>query len=99
VVKVVLVLNLLDAVFTLTWTGAGAAREANPLLEPLATGSPLLFTAVKLALVGSGSWLLWRHRQRPLAIIAIFAAFLVYYALLLHHLGFLGRSVGALWLP
>jgi hypothetical protein len=97
VVKVILVLNLLDALFTLLWVGAGLAREANPLLRELVVESPLVFALAKLGLVGLGSLLLWRLRQRPLAVVAIFVAFLTYYAVLLHHLRFLGRLLRA-WL-
>ena len=35
IVATVLVLNLLDAVFTLVWIQAGHAREANPVLRDL----------------------------------------------------------------
>ena len=94
IVKGVLVLNLLDAVFTLLWVGAGLAEEANPLMEELVTGHPVLFTLTKLGLVGAGSWLLWRWRTRPLAVVAIFVAFVSYYAVLAHHLGYLGILVG-----
>lgn len=97
VVKVVLVLNLLDAVFTLFWVGAGLAHEANPLLADLVNEAPVAFALVKLGLVGLGSLVLWRLRQRPMAVVAIFAAFLAYYAVLLHHLRFLGK-IGRAWL-
>ena len=88
-----LALNLADAVFTLLWIHGGLATEANPLLRDLAHGSPGFFVAAKLLLVLLGSWLLWRERRRPLAVVAIFVAFLAYYALLLAHLGFLGVVV------
>lgn len=96
IVKVVLVLNLLDAIFTLLWVWAGLAKEANPLMRDLAHHHPVAFAAAKLALVGLASALLWRWRDRPLAVVAIFLAFLVYYALLLAHVGFLSLVVGAL---
>lgn len=85
-VKSVLVLNLLDALFTLLWVRAGLAREANPLIDRLVNENAVGFVLVKLGLVGLGSWLLWNRRQRPFAVIAIVAAFLVYYFILLYHL-------------
>ncbi len=94
VVMAILVLNLLDAIFTLYWVYSGHAREANPLLRDLIDASPLAFVVIKLGLVGYGSSMLWRHRDRPLAVIAIFSLFVVYYALLLWHLGFLGLVLG-----
>lgn len=87
IVKNVLVLNLLDAVFTLWWVGNGLATEANALLEDLVE-RPLLFVLAKLALVSLGSIFLWRLRRRPLAVIAIFGVFFAYYMVLLHHLRF-----------
>ena len=91
IVKAVLALNVLDALFTLMWIRGGLASEANPLLRELAHGHPAAFVVTKLLLVGIGSWLLWRERHRPIAVISIFLAFFVYYALLLAHMGFLGQ--------
>lgn len=86
-VKNVLVLNLLDALFTLWWVGNGLATEANALLEDLVE-QPLMFVLAKLALVSLGSIFLWRLRRRPLAVIAIFGVFFAYYLVFLHHLRF-----------
>ena len=56
--------------------------------------------ATKLTLVGLASGLLWRQRQRPLAVVFIFVAFGVYYAVLLAHIGFLSQVVrGAALIP
>ena len=100
IVRAVLLLNLADALFTLLWIRGGLAAEANPLLFELAHRQPASFVAAKLTLVGLGSWLLWRQRHRPLAVIAIFVAFLAYYALLLAHVGFLGAVLrGAALIP
>ena len=96
IVKAVLVLNLLDVIFTLFWVYAGLAREANPLLADIIVGHPLLFAAAKLSLVALASLLLWRFRRRPLAVVGIFLAFFVYYCLLLYHIGFLSLVVRAL---
>ena len=86
IVKAVLVLNLLDALFTLVWVRSGLATEANPLIAQLVTEHPLGFVVVKLGLVSLGSWLLWQRRERPAAAIAIVAIFLIYYLVLLYHL-------------
>jgi len=96
ILKSVLVLNLLDAIFTLAWVRAGLAREANPLIDSLVQQHALGFVAVKLSLVAMGYWLLWRWRQRPVAIVGIFAAFLAYYWVLLYHLQYASRLVRAL---
>jgi uncharacterized membrane protein len=86
IVKAVLVLNLLDALFTLVWVRSGLAREANPLIDQLVNEHAVGFVFVKLGLVGLGSWLLWHRRERPAAVIAIVAAFLAYYLILLYHI-------------
>jgi hypothetical protein len=99
IVQATLVLNLFDAVFTLIWVRAGLAREANELLRVLVEEHALAFVGVKLALVSLGSLLLWRLRERPAAVIGIFAAFLVYYAILLYHLQFSSLVVRHLVLP
>ncbi len=97
IVAVTLVLNLVDAVLTLFWVGAGFAREANPLMRDLVVHHPVYFAVAKLGLAGLGSLLLWWLRDRPLAVIGIFTAFAVYYLILLHHLRFLSLLVRA-WL-
>ena len=99
IVKVTLGLNLLDAMFTLVWINAGLAREANPLLDEIVLEHPVVFSIVKLSLVALGSLVLWRYRLRPLAVVGIFLAFLVYYFLLLYHIGFLSLVIGALLYP
>jgi hypothetical protein len=86
IVIAVLVLNLLDALFTLVWVRAGLAVEANSLMRDLIENNAFLFVATKLVLVSLGSLLLWRQRTHPIAVVAIFGAFLAYYLVLLYHL-------------
>lgn len=88
IVKAVLVMNLIDAVLTLLWVRTGFATEANPLLSQIVEQHAFLFVMGKLALVFLGTGMLWRHRHRPLAVMGIFAAFMVYYAVLVYHLSF-----------
>jgi hypothetical protein len=99
IVKAVLVLNLLDALFTLVWVRWGLAREANPLIAQLVQEHAVGFVLVKLALVGLGSWLLWQRRERATAVIAIIAAFLAYYLVLLYHLQYASGLVRQLVAP
>jgi len=86
IIKTVLVLNLLDAIFTLVWVRAGLAQEANALMRDLVHEHAVLFVVVKVTLVTLGSYLLWRQRQRPAAVVGVFLVFLVYYGILLYHL-------------
>ncbi len=97
VVKAVIVLNLLDVFFTLIWVGSGHAEETNVLLNHLVRDHPLGFVVAKISLVSLGSYLLWSYRSRPLAVVAIFMAFVVYYFVLLHHLHFTSAVFGLLW--
>lgn len=87
-VKVVLLLNLLDAIFTLFWVEAGLAVEANVLLQTAVEEHPVAFVMIKISLVSLGSLLLWKRRQHALAVVGLFVIFLVYYYLLLYHLRF-----------
>jgi hypothetical protein len=80
------ILNLLDAVFTLTWVQLGVATEANVLLSHVLDASAVAFMLVKLGLVSLGVELLWRHRRRRLAVVGLVICFVVYNALLLYHL-------------
>jgi uncharacterized membrane protein len=93
IVKTVLVLNLLDAIFTLIWVRFGLAREANLMIDRLVERHAVTFIAVKIGLVGMGSWLLWQRRNRPAAVVAIFVAFLAYYAVLLYHVQYAAALV------
>lgn len=82
----IVVLNLLDAMFTLAYTQGGLAREANPLLDRVLAGSPVGFVLVKLGLVSLGVALLWRWRHRAMACAGLIAAGAAYGSLLLLHL-------------
>lgn len=86
IVATVLILNAIDAVMTVLWVSSGLAREANPIIGDLVDRHPVLFTAAKQLLVSLATWLLWRRRREPAAVVAIFVAFLAYYYLLLVHL-------------
>ena len=92
-----LVLNLLDAIFTLVWVRWGFAREANLMIDRLVEGHALAFIAVKLGLVGMGSWLLWQRRNHATAVVAIFIAFMAYYLVLLYHVQYAATLVRSLF--
>jgi hypothetical protein len=85
IVKWVLVLNLIDAVLTLLWVRLGLAAESNTLIDELVAHDALAFIAVKLGLVGLGSWLLWNRRHSPLAVVGIFVVFVTYYGIVAYH--------------
>jgi hypothetical protein len=97
IVKTVLVLNLLDAIFTLVWVRWGFAREANLMIDRLVENHALAFIGVKLGLVGMGSWLLWQRRNHATAVVAIFIAFMTYYLVLLYHVQYAATLIRSLF--
>ena len=93
VVVAVVLLNLLDAVFTLLWVQLGVATEANVLLCGVLDSSAVGFMLVKLGLVSLGVTLLWRQRQRRLAVAGLVVCFAAYNVLLVYHLGIAALTI------
>ena len=79
-------LNLVDAVLTMFWVANQQATEANPLMAEVLRRHPALFVLTKSALVGLGTYLLWRLRRYGLAVVGLFIAFMTYYYVLIFHL-------------
>jgi hypothetical protein len=92
---VILILNVLDAAFTLAWTTGNMANEANPLIVEVLGRSPLLFMAAKLALVSMGVFLLMRLRGR-FALASIVACSCVYVGIFAYHVSALPRLLAAM---
>jgi len=90
----VVVLNLIDAAFTLVWVLSGVAEEANPLMAHELASGPMRFMVTKLALVSLGLLLLWRLRCRPLARLAIHGSAAAYVALFAYHLNAVSQLLG-----
>lgn len=82
----VIVLNLVDAIFTILYTRFGVATEANPLMDQVLSSGPLVFMITKLSLVSLGVYLLWRLRHRRSAVAGLVAVGSAYVWLLVHHL-------------
>jgi hypothetical protein len=81
-----LVMNLLDGIFTLTAVHAGAASEANPLMRlPLDLGA-VYFIIAKVGMVSLGVLALWRVRSRVFAQAAMVGLALFYTAVVAYHL-------------
>lgn len=77
------VLNLCDFLLTLLVLDSGG-REANPILRPLLSLSPLAAGIFKLVVVASATLIVWRSRFYKLSVIvgllmlAVFACLVVY---------------------
>ena len=82
----VIILNLVDAMFTLVYIKMGMATEGNPLMGQALSHSPVGFMACKLALVSGGVLLLWRLRHRKSAMTGLFATTAAYTCLFAYHL-------------
>ncbi len=88
---VVLILNVLDAIFTIVYTSTGVAVESNPLMKGVLGASPVLFMLAKLALVSLGVLLLWRLRDRRAAVYGLVATGTAYATLIIYHLSAVDR--------
>jgi len=64
-VTLLVVLNLLDCVYTQYWIQQFGVEEGNPLLATLAHHRPVLFYLVKMSMVGvfGGFLILFRERK------------------------------------
>ena len=87
------VLNLLDGLFTLIFLQMNVAEELNPLMRVAYMHSPLSFMAVKLAIVSLGLALLCLHRSMRLSQRAIQAGAALYTVIDIYHLAFLAHLV------
>lgn len=77
--------NLLDALFTFTFLQMNLVSEANPLMAWAYEGSPLSFMLLKISCVQLGVLVLWLLRHVPAAQVAIRAAAGLYVAVVAYH--------------
>jgi hypothetical protein len=89
----ILVLNVLDAFFTLRWLQIGG-REANPLMNWLLEFGDLAFLVQKCLVVGLWLIVLTVHKNFRIAQIGLWSLLVLYTAILLYHL-FLQAGLGA----
>jgi hypothetical protein len=80
-----LVGSALDAYLTLLHVQHGG-QEANPLMAHMLAYGDMWFVAIKMALTGTGVWVLAAHQQFPLALRALHGFTGLYVALLAYHL-------------
>lgn len=87
--KALLVLNLLDAVFTYTWVTLGYAKEANPLMDYVISISPPGFILYKVLVVSLCVILLWRLQERWLCRALTIPLLVLYVWVMGMHISFL----------
>jgi len=81
--------NLADALFTLTFLQLQVVDETNPLMRWIYDGSPLSFMVTKIACVQIAFLLLWAHRRLPAAQLAMAAGATMYSLIVVYHLSIL----------
>lgn len=84
-----LVLNLIDGIFTLVFLQLGVAQELNPLMRLAYGVSPLAFMLLKVGVVELGMTVLCLHRQYRFARWALSAGAVMYAGIVVYHLAFL----------
>ena len=77
--------NLLDALFTYLFLQMNLVSEANPLMAWAYESSPVSFMLLKLSCVQLGVLLLWAHRHVVAAQVALQAAAGLYVAIVAYH--------------
>ena len=77
--------NLLDALFTFTFLQQGVVQEANPLMRWLYTGSPMAFMLFKMSCVQLGMLILWMNRCRRSALVGVRVAAGLYATVVAYH--------------
>ena len=77
--------NLLDALFTFLFLQMDLVAEANPLMAWAYDSSPVSFMLLKLSCVQLGVLLLWAHRHVMAAQVALQAAAGLYVAIVAYH--------------
>ena len=84
-ISCIIILNAVDAVFTVAWVESGLAVEANPVMAMAIAVSPVFFVLTKLVLVNVSVLLLWHLKKHSAAQAGAALCAGVYYALLLFH--------------
>lgn len=85
--RALLVLNLFDLVSTQFWVHSGLTSEANPVMAQAMELSPLSFGAAKMGLVMFSVGLLWMHRDKRFARLAVLPALSLYVLVSGGHVG------------
>ena len=85
VTALLIVGNLLDALFTFTFLQMNVVSEANPLMRWAYEHSPLSFMLLKLSCVQLGVLLLWAQRHVPAAGLALRATAGLYAVVVAYH--------------
>ena len=86
--KVILVLNLIDAIATYYWVHHEFATEANPFMRQWIYMGPHAFILFKIALVSAGVCSLWVFREHILSRVLCIPVFILYLMVFFMHCAF-----------
>ena len=87
------IMNFLDAVFTLLWVEGGWATEMNPMMAEALSMGPGAFILIKLGLVSLAVTLLWMRREHIVARMLVPPLALIYCCVVTFHLLFMGNVI------
>ena len=87
--KLLLILNLFDAISTYIWVILGYAEEANPIMDYVLSVSPPGFILYKILIVNLGVLLLWRLQHSLFCRIITLPVVGVYTGIAFIHLSFI----------
>jgi hypothetical protein len=82
----IVILNLIDALFTILYTSGNVAAEGNPLMQNVLAASPVIFVITKLSLVSLCVTLLWRYGHKNAAVLGLLGTTAMYVVLIGYHL-------------
>ena len=86
---ILILFNFLDGLITLVLVETGNAIEYNPLMGLFLSIHPVLFITMKMFLVGFGVLVIWRYRDRPMAVGSMYLCVTAYSLVMLYHGGVL----------
>jgi hypothetical protein len=81
-----MIFNVIDALYTLAWIQNGLAVEANPIMDSALSIGPGTFILVKVLMVSLGLTLLWRLRETTFARMALIIPAVFYSAIIGTHI-------------
>lgn len=87
------ILNLLDGLFTLAFLQFGVAEEINPFMRWAYEANPIVFMVLKFLCVHAGVVVLAMHQELKAAQWVLKGAVGVYTLLVLYHLAFLAHTI------
>jgi hypothetical protein len=84
--RLIFILNLVDAILTAIWINYGLAAEANPIMDYTLSFGLIPFITIKVGVAGVAIIILWFLRKEFLAKIAAMFSFALLFLVMMYHL-------------